>query len=144
MKKLLFLGLLFLTAKSYAFNPKDWDYIPGSSYTEAGSGLQLLSSGTIQMIGVTISSPGANSYVSFFRSTSASPTPDMSTQALISTDYNNPQMPTFIPLFEAQNDSYTYVNKVGNAKLTYWLRCLDRAGRTPYPCPILNTTGAQK
>lgn len=127
MKKYLFLIFAMLAvSKAHAFNATDWNYIPMSTYTElATAGAVSFASGPIQFAGVTVGSPAANSYLVLFRSTSAVFTPDIATQTLITTDWSS-NFPTFIPMFEMQNDSYTYWSKLGNAKLTLWIRCPKR------------------
>ncbi len=145
MKKYLFLSFLFVAGYLHAFNPVDWNYIPSSSYTEVGtSGPIFFSSGTIQIIGVTISSPASNSWIAFFRSTTPVLTTDIATQTLISTDYlGSNNSATFIPMFEMQNDSYTYLSHFGNSKLTIWLRCPRKASAIAGygTCPGLKSSG---
>ncbi len=145
MKKYLFLPFLFIAGYLHAFNANEWNYIPVSSYTEVATpGPIFFASGTIQIIGVTISSPAPNSGLSFFRSTTSVFTTDIATQTLIASDYltlNN--SPTFIPMFEMQNDSYTYLSHYGNSKLTIWLRCPRKTSALGgyNVCPGLSYTG---
>jgi len=133
MKKLLaILGLLFLTASVKAATPEEWNYIPMSSWTNVATGGPILfTSATIQFVGVTISSPSApaGGKIIIYRSTSAAFTLDIATQTTISTEFNTfaAESNHFIPLFEMKNTSYTYLNKIGDAEVTYWIRCVGKS-----------------
>lgn len=144
MKKLLFaFGLLFVSSLAKADSPSEWNYIPITSYTEVATpGPVMFTSATIQFVGVSISSPAPGSSLVIFRSTSAVWTSDISTQTSFSTSYldlNN--APSFIPLFEMKNTSYTYINKIGTAKITLWFRCPKRRDTEPGLCPGLGYFG---
>lgn len=126
MKKILLtLGLLFFAQVVKADAPSDFNYIPFSSYTDvATNGPMLFSSAAVQIVGITIASPTAfvsESYVAFYRSTSpAFMAHEASTQILVATNYVGNSI--YIPLFETINSSYTYMSKLGNAKVIFWLR----------------------
>lgn len=125
MKKLLFLIPFLIITKAFAFNEKDWAYIPISSYVaEATLGPVFFSSGPIQFIGVTVSSPAPNAWMTIFRSTSPVYYSKIATQTIIPADFPPSSPPSgFVPLHEMQNDSYTYISRNGTAKYTIWLRC---------------------
>lgn len=128
MKK-LFLSLLAILALSKiagaVSTPDEWNYIPYSSYTDvATTGNMMFSSAPIQFVGITVSSPALGSFLAIYRSTTPVWTPDISTQAFISTDYVGLNGgPQFIDLFDMKNTSYTHINKSGNAKIIIWIHC---------------------
>lgn len=139
MKKLFLSLFAFLALAGYVkAGTEDWNNVAITSYTEASTvGPVLFTSATIQWVAVTISSPAPNSYLAIYRSTSASFTADITTQALISTgasDLTGDGAMT-IPLYEMRNTSFTYWNKSGNAKLILWYRYppmpKGRAGNNP-------------
>ena len=142
-KLILSLGILFLGTKLHA-GTIAWNDIPVSSYTDVGTGGPIQFSSTpIQFVGITVSSPSPNGYIAIYRSTSASFTADVGTQTLIGTDYS----PIFsgivyYPLFETRNTSYTYISKVGTAKVTYWFKCPNESStRVQGICPGLTYSG---
>ena len=146
-KLLLALGVLFLGVKVHA-GPIAWNDIPNSSYTDVGSGGNIMfSSCPTQFVGVTIASPSANGFIAFYRSTTSIWTPDLSTQTIIGTDYNPFNQSTiFVPLFDMRNTSYTHINKVGVAKVTYWFKCTkeNSSAANTGLCPGLGYSGQGK
>ncbi len=147
MRKLLFFLFGFLAFRGIALaTPEEWNYIPYSSYTEVATpGPILFTSATIQFVGVMIGSPSvnANGFISIFRSTSNVFTNNIATQTLFSTDYLSVNDgPIFIPLFEMKNTSFTYISKAGNAKVTYWIRCVPTPRNRLGICPGLPWNGS--
>ena len=143
MKKIfLGLGILFLGIKAHA-GPIIWNDTPNSSYTDVASGGTIMfSSCPVQFVGVWIDSPTliVQSQIVFYRSTSATFTPDITTQTYVNTEARDPY---FKSLFDMKNTSYTYINKVGGAKVTYWFKC-PKEGNTSIlmgPCPGLSASG---
>lgn len=147
MKKLsLILGILFLAGKAHAIVKEEFNYIPYSSFTDVATpGTILFTSASINLVGVTIASGALNSYLVIYRSTSDAFGANVATQTLIDlnsnvSNFNN----QFVPLFEAKNDSYTYINKVGTAKITIWTRCNQKMGGRAGNCPGLPTGGLRE
>lgn len=125
MRKLFLLLIAGLSASYvHAIAVEEFNYIPLSSYTEATTaGPVLFASAPLQLIGVSVSSPVPNSYVTFWRSTSPAFTTDITTQTVIYTGWNaGSSGPAFMPMFEVKNASYTYFQKVGAAQVTIWFR----------------------
>lgn len=143
MKKLLLAILFFTAVKAHAVVQEEFNYIPVASYTEITTpGTVLFTSASINFVGVTVASGAPNAYLAIFRSTSATFTADIATQTLIGADFFNTNYGTnFVPLFEMQNDSYTYINKSGNAKMTIWVRCRKRSSTAQGFCPGLTYNG---
>lgn len=146
MKKFLLLIFAFfaLYGVARANTPDDFNYIPYSSYTEVGTGgTVMLTSATVQFAGITISSPAPNSYIAIFRSTTPVFTANIASQAVICTDYYAPNTgPTFVDMFDMKNTSYTYINKVGTAKIIYWFRCPPPTKQRNGFCPGLPWNGS--
>lgn len=144
MKKLFLflLGFAALAVPVHA-DPTDWNYIPRSSYTEASNaGIVLFSSRSIQWVSVIISSPAPNSYLAIWRSSSPTMTPEISTSVLLATDYAGVNTgPTQVSLFEMKSASYTYIQKVGAAKIIMWFRCVGRKETDLGICPGIGDTG---
>lgn len=126
MKKIIF-AIAFLFSLSYAKadDPGQACTTCLSSYTiGATGGAILFTSATINFIGITISSSAPNSYVAFYKSTSAVFTADISTLTSLATDYQSQNNnSSLVPIPWMANSSYTYINKVGGAILTYWFKC---------------------
>lgn len=149
MKKLLFLivGILALGTRVHAMDPEELMYVPYSSYSDVSTnGNMMFSSASVQFVGITISSPAPSSFLAIYRSTSASWTPDISTQVFIWTDYaGNNGGPQYVDLFGMRNDSYTHINKAGGAKVILWIQCpRPRLKNNERPwgfCPGLATNG---
>lgn len=143
--KRLFLALGVLTLLSgiaRAGTPEEWNYIPYSSFSiTATPGTVLFTSATIQFVAITISSPAIGSSITIFRSTSPTFTADITTQAFINTDYSYMTGSIHLPLYEMKNTSYTYINKVGGAITTIWLRCVPPTKSRNGLCPGLSGTG---
>ena len=140
MKKLLVvLAILLFSKSAQAIMPEEFNFVPHTSYTEVATpGTILFTSATINWVGITIDSPsalGTGGLIAIQRSTSATFTPNLiTTMTKIITDLTMTQTyPAFIPLFELQNTSYTYLTKVGIASVNYWFRCLER---DRHPTPI--------
>lgn len=127
MKKLLLaaLGLFAISGLAHAMAPEELQYVPFSSFTDVSTnGNMLFSSAPIAFVGITVSSPAVGSSITIYRSTSPTWTPDISTQAMIVTDYVNLNGgPQFVDLFGMTNTSYTHINKAGTAKLIFWINC---------------------
>ena len=147
MKKLFVaIALAFIPALSHAGIEAD-NYIPISSYSDVATpDVVMFTSASVKFIGVQISSPAANGYLVFYRSTTSVFTANLATQTLILTDYlPYNQGSVFVPLFEMENTSYTFMSKVGAARLTIWMRCKDSqyAPNSKYKgfCPGLGTSG---
>lgn len=147
MKKIaLILGIIFLAPKVHAILPEEFNYIPFSSYTDVATpGVVLFSSAAVQWVAITISSPTQPadiSYVAIYRSTSpVMLMNNVSTQVLIATNFGGIGNPITIPLFEMKNDSFTYISKVGNAKLIYWIRYPKQLKGRSGTYPGMNTSG---
>lgn len=125
MRKIfLFIAAILLgNTLVHARMPQELQYVPYSSYTDVSTnGNMMFSSATIQFDAITISSPSPNSSITIYRSTSPTWTPDISTEVFINTDYVGSH-PTSIDLYGFKNSSYTHINKVGNAKLIFWVQC---------------------
>lgn len=124
----LFLGLVKLHADSGDFGAR-----PISSFTAVATlGPVMFSSGTIEFIGIVVSSPSSvaggndNPGVIVYRSTTSSFTNDIATQTRVDTAYTLLNAGgIFIPMFDLTNDSYTYVQITGNAKITTYFKCPD-------------------
>lgn len=146
MKKFLFLllGLVTLSFRAHA-SPEEFNYIPYSSYSDVPTnGTVLFTSCPVQLVGAIVSSGAANGSLSFSRSTSAIFTPDISTQTVIGTDYQTLNTtPGMVDFFGIRNDSYTYINKQGAAKVTLFIRCFpNRKGQRVGLCPGLPWNGS--
>ena len=123
----------------------EWQYIPRSSYTEVptNGGAILFSSAPIQFVGVTVSSPSSGSSVTIFRSTEDAFSNLIASQVHINTDYFTNYSPsTFIPLFNLKNTSYTYINKIGTAKVIYWFNCVGETNLGV--CPGMSPSGQKE
>lgn len=148
MKKLL-LGILGLVAFSGVAHagPEDFNYIPYSSYSDVATpGTVLLTSCPIQIAAIMLSSGATNGSITLYRSTTPVFTADISTQTVIGTDFLTFNTgPLLLPLggFEIKNESYTYINKQGAAKVTMFIRCFpNKKGQRVGLCPGLPTNGS--
>lgn len=145
MKK-LFLSLFAILsfAKMAHAEPADWNYIPITSYTDVATpGTILFTSAPVQFVSLTISSPSPNGYIVIYRSTTPVFTADIATQTYIGNDYlafNSG--PTEIDMHEMKNTSFTYISKVGTAKVTMYLRCSPPAKTRQGLCPGLPWNGS--
>jgi hypothetical protein len=137
MKKLI-LSLFVLTITSPLF--AGFRDMRVSSYTDIDtSGPIMFSSAPMQFIAITISTPAPNSFVSFFRSTSPVFNAFLTTQTKVNTWNGNVN---YIPMYDMYNESYTFMNKVGNAEITIWYEC---TGLTSLGvCPGLDRNGGRK
>ena len=121
---------------------EEYNYPPSSSYTEAATlGPVVFSTGAIRWIAILISSPAPSSSVALFRTTSPFITVGLNTQALVTTDYPyTSQSPVTVPLWGIENSSYTLVNKIGAAKITYFFTMIGPS-TTYYAGSVLNPPG---
>lgn len=127
MKKLfslLALALLLPLAKARA---DDYGARIISSHSDVATGASqagtpvILASGTIQLIGVTISSPAPNGMIVIYRSTSPTFASNIATQTRVDCNYQSVNTnPAFVPMFNMENDSYTYIQKIGACGATVW------------------------
>lgn len=144
MKKLILIAALLLggIASKVQAGPASWEYTHSSFTNVATAGPIMFTSHTIQWVGVGISSGVPGSFVSFFRSTGPTFTPDLSTMTIIRTE-TSPLVAhmEFVELPEIRNSSYTFINKVGTAELTYFYKCIGVSdiGR----CPGINSMTGQ-
>src|SRR5437868_184923 len=140
MKKLLFafVSLLLFCRNSHALI-EEWNYLPNSSFTDVATpGPIMFTSATIQFVSIIISSTAPNSYLAFYRSTSSAFTANLDTQVLINTDYQTySNGPTYVPLEDIRNSSFTYFSKVGTARVMMLIRCIRTKLDAPGICPSL-------
>lgn len=144
MRKILFTLALFfgLCGVSFAGLSED-NYPVKSSYTEVATpGPVMFSTGPTKFEAILISSPAPNSHFAIFRSTIPWLISNLATQTLVSTSYTNAnQAPVVIPLFGITNTSYTFISKVGTAKVTLFFRLIGgTANVTP---PGLTASGQE-
>ena len=126
MKKILLtLAVLALGPFAFAAAPSG-NEIPLSSFSVTGQPAPFLfSSATIQLVGVTITSPAANGKLIVYFSTSANYFAAITTKTIVNLSYQNNYVGNqFVPLFDIRNTSYTYLQKIGDAITTIWLRCM--------------------
>lgn len=110
---LLSLGILFLGTSLYA--------VRSSSHTSATTaGSVLFTSAPIRITGITVGDSAAGR-LSFFKSTSAAFTFDLSTFTSVETD-----TPNYYPVFGSNSSSFTYINKSGAADVTIWFDCIGK------------------
>lgn len=144
MKKLFLTLALFFGFCGVSFAGLSEDNYPvKSSYTEvATTGWVVFSTGPTRFEGIVISSPAPNSFIVFLRSTSPFVTPNLATQTLVSTNYvASNQATQNVDLYGMTNTSYTIINKVGTAKVTYFFRLIGgTANVTP---PGLTASGQE-
>lgn len=145
MKKFLLIlfGLASLSFRAHA-DSTDFNYISYSSYSDVATpGTILFSSSPWQLVGLVISSGAANGSITFYRSTTSVFTADIATQTVIGTDYVTfNTTPGQMDMYGIRNDSYTYINKQGAAKVTMFIRCFpNRKGQRVGVCPGLPASG---
>lgn len=151
MKRLILIALILMTGKVYAGLP-EWDYPPSSSYTAGATpGPIIFSSVPYRFLAIVVSSQATGSSVAFFRSTSATFLPTLATQTLVSTELslNGPPV-LYVPLYGMTNTSFTYINKIGEGKITIIGQCIGGVTRTSgnlqdtaKQCPGLNANGTK-
>ena len=125
MKKILLtLAVLALGPFAYAAVPSG-NEIPLSSFSATSQPAPFLfSSATIQLVGVTITSPAANGKLIIYFSTSSNYFSAIATKTIVNLSYQvNSVGNQFVPLFDIRNTSFTYLQKIGDALTTIWLRC---------------------
>lgn len=145
MKRMILAFALFFSFCNVSFAGMAEDnYLTKSSYTEAETpGPVMFSTGPTRFEAIVISSPAPNSHFVIFRSTIPWMISNLATQTLVSTSYSNfNQAPVAIPLFGITNSSYTFISKVGTAKVTLFFRLVG--GNNNVTPPGLNVFGEQK
>lgn len=129
---------LFLMLAFAGFSSAASKYDEGVTYTShtaaATAGTILFTSATVRFIGVTVSSSAENSRIAFFRSTRSILTPDIASQTVVNTGFNTQNTGNnFSPLWDMENSSFTLINKLGTAEVTYFFKCIEYDGNDSIP-----------
>lgn len=135
MKKFLILfgfALLISSTKAHA-DGFDFGGKVVSSFSDVATvGPVMLASGTIRFIACEISSGASNGSITIYRSTSPNFTPDISTQTRMSCAFQVTNTnPNPIDLYGMENDSYTFVQRVGNCEAVLWFTFPDYSRSNP-------------
>lgn len=130
MKKILAASLFLMAmapALALAYGYDDYGEKIQSSYSDVATGGPVLfASGTVQFVGITISSPAPLGYIAFYRSTSTTFTSEIATQTKVDCSYQSVNTgPDFVPLFGMENTSYSYVSRFGACNATIWFTWPD-------------------
>lgn len=147
MKKIvLLLGMLalFPAVKGHA-EPFDFGGKVASSFSDvATNGPVMFASGTIRFVGAIISSGSSNGVIAIYRSTASVFTADLSTQTRINCSFSAINTnPNTVDFYGMENDSYTYVQRVGGCEATLFFTFPDytRSNPTGYVVEFSSYTG---
>lgn len=130
MKRLLasLIGLFVFAASAHAIStPNEWNYIPTSSFTDTTTGgapVLLSSYPAVQFVGVMVGSAAPGAFLALYKSTGPVWDPGLSTWTFINLDYNFSQAgPTQYEFYDLKSTSFTWIQKVGNARITMFFHC---------------------
>lgn len=154
MKKIMaVLGILFLLGGISAKARADGFDFGGkviSTFSDVATGASqsgtpvMLASGTIRFIATVISSGASNGSITIYRTTSSVFTADISTQIRYSCGFLTTNTnPNPIDMFGMENDSYTFIQRIGACEATLFFTFPDYTRSNPVgyivDCPTCTT-----